>query len=192
MKSSLNVKYNISLAIVLIATLWSCISTPLPEKWDKDYYSYHVGAYVNGVEYHEPQKYQTTIFAKSHTVGFHYVKRDNWFYFSQVDPLYLSSSPDGKGVSIWTITASFDSESYDPKKQYSFTTDNLNDYDEWFVDTIGGRLYDGNKQEIDAPWCLCLISYKDKDYVSKDGWISFGEFKSGSNAETAVRESGQI
>ena len=177
-------RYKKFIAILLTATLWSCISIPLPEKWDKDYYSYHVGAYINGVEYHEPQIYQTTVFAKSHSVGYHCIKKDNWFFISQVDPyLFLSSSPDGKGVSIWDITASFDAESYDPNKQYSFTTDNLDDYDEWHVNSTG-LLYDGNKQEIDAPWCLCLISYEDKYYVSKDGWISFGEFENGSNAGT--------
>lgn len=83
------------IAVVLFAFLPSCF--PVPDKWDKDYYAYSFGAYINGVEYHDILP--SFVFSlEGYEYYFYRVVRDTMIYVSwrgwSID-LYSNPQKDG-------------------------------------------------------------------------------------------------
>ena len=177
--------------ILLIIGLFAFISSccKVPDKWDKDYYDYHIGAYINGVEYHEYSYFK--IAGPSRWFGFVRSFKEDWVYLSFLsNDSYIASKPHSPGLYLLSITVAIDSASYNQSGQ-SICFDNHVFEAHKNIEIIHtGEIFDLDAREyISGPWCVCSLHDEedDEDYIAVDGWISFGEFSQGNINSEVVR-----
>ena len=179
-------RIRILIAIGLLFILSSCCKYEVKRKWDMDYYAYHMGAYINGIEFHEPS---AKLFGPKRSTGFHMQKEDNMIYLnSEWHHVTLSDVNHDNGYGL-VIMVAMDSSSFCPGIRYALT-DSV-DYDgDVSMDPSSGRVYDDiSGQPITCPYSLLYLFDGDGFYFAKDGWISFGEFSmDGTNSEMVLFE----
>ena len=90
----------------LIVICSSCKKTPA--KWDRDYYGYQIGAYINGVEYHEYRHWSTILSRYGSDLGFsreYSANRDTVRVYWQGWRRAFFSKPNESGISYCLIFA---------------------------------------------------------------------------------------
>ena len=168
--------------ILLLCPLFSsCLKWILPTKWDKDYYSYEMGAMINGEEYHNVRLYSIS------SLGLDLMRTGDGFVYLKTcyNESYLSN-PKGKEFKL-TILAAIDSTafiyggSYDLSDHVSgHDVDVLSDEAIYFVPDHGIYEKDSYEKLVSSPYCICAfytdINKANSYYLSKDGHIILSDF----------------
>ena len=174
------------IVIGILAFLSSCCKAP--DKWDKDYYDYHIGAYINGVEFHEYSYFK--IAGPSRWFGFVRSFKENWVYLSFLsnDP-YIASKPHSHELYCLSITVAIDSAFYRPGQPFCFDNQVFESHKNIEICPTGEIFDLVTREYISGPWCVCYLHNEedDEEFIAVDGWISFGEFSQGNLNSEMIR-----
>ena len=152
----------------------SCNEPDAFKGWDKDYEDYQLGAYINGIEYHESRSFFHPV-----DIGFYMMQRDSLLLIRPAADLHFKCQKDEYFCDIMIIV---NNSTYKAGETYSFNR-TVWEYD-YFNEFRRG------KYEIfgNLPFVIAAITksppYENVSFVSTDGEIILGAFdKDGHNSD---------
>ena len=166
----------LSFAIAITLILLPSCSKSGPWEWERNYYSYQKGAYINGVEHHEKDDWTAVqyIFAGQNYCGFSLEGKNGVIKtYNSMSSLYdvWWSGPDDNNsytINIWVYA---DSISFKPGVTYSFKVPD-GGYSDW-----DKPFYNGSGFES-LPIVVGYMTKGNNDvYDITDGQITFGAFR---------------
>ena len=174
-------------AELLLAVAVLLFLVPLCSKkwngWERDYYSYQIGAYINGVEHHEKADYHIM-----EIPGLFFERTDCGFYLCGCDSIVRINSFTSSSYEWWSspdhhqygmfIEVFVDSASFKPGASFVFDTTSVSNYN--------GDLYrdwENLKESDGLPFVIGTMSKGNVIYTIVDGEITFGSFTKDSEEE---------
>lgn len=186
----MNVHHNICGVIIVVlvgvSLTWSCFgTTDNQEGRSRDYESYQIGAYINGVEYHESEY---RIFGQtSEYYGFSFSRKDSLVMIRTYTGYRVWRPFKGNEHYDWEVVMVLDSTSYTPGDTYSFCGKICPSDVFAHLDFMKG---DRDLFEP-LPFIACsfiktpVYENRDNPFIATEGEITIGGFdKGGFNADT--------
>lgn len=173
-----------------VLMLTGCVKFPKEsENWDKDYYDYHIGAYIDGVEYHELTRNTIQLlFTPSLEYGFSYLKYPDYnlvrFAPLRERCLFVSSPKNSNCLTlklyIWVDYVSFDNLIF--PAVFSFEGKNAEDYQSFY-----SSLYSQKSEKLFFVYgAIRRDDNPENWYFAQEGYISIGGFEENGNNDEIV------
>jgi len=165
--------------VIFVIMLVYCSCCGKWSGWDKDYYDYQVGAYINGQECHESRH---QFLAPARKSGVLRIRRNGFFFFYYLmEHFCLEENSFSEYVFYPEIVIIVDTADYHPGITYSFNNQDRVDDGMW-----RNRFYGSNEYDLDSNvpiiWGRVVklqrdqVYYKGVVYFIKEGSITLGEF----------------
>ena len=165
------------LVICGMILIGSCNDPCVSKGWDKDYYDYQLGAYINGIEYHEWRSFFYPV-----DMGFYMMQRDSLLLISPAPDLHFKCQKDEYYCDIIIIV---NNSTYKAGDTYSFNR-TVWEYDYFNEFRRGKYELFGN-----LPFVIAAFTksppYENVSFISTDGVITLGAFDEDGHNSDVIR-----